>query len=136
MSKSLWNLIMILFIDFSTTLFVEQSCLLIHISFLPCRYKLLFVQTRSEGVLPPHKMRWEQEWATSMRQSGKEFRNSCAVLTLLWKTLALMNVFPIMLLSFSSLHGWVEIVMVFFSISLMMIIDVLIKQWLYMLARS
>ena len=41
-----------------------------------CRFKLLSVQMRSGGLLQLHKMRWEQEWATSIKPSERVFLNS------------------------------------------------------------
>ena len=76
------------------------------------RFKLHSAQMRLGERLQPHKMKWELEWAISMRQSGTVSLSSFAVLTQLWRTLGLTNVFLTMPHWFSSLHGWAVIVMV------------------------
>lgn len=80
--------------------------------FISCRFKLHFVQMRSGGPRQLHKMRWGQGWATSMKQSGRVFQSFYAVLTRLWRTWGLMNVFLTMPHLFNFLLGWVVIVMV------------------------
>lgn len=82
--------------------------------FCTCRFKLPSVLMKSGGPLQPHKMRWEQEWVTSMKQFGRVYLNFCAVLIQHWRILGLMNVSHIMLHLFNFRLGWVVIVMVCF----------------------